>query len=40
MADIIRAVLSMRGYTISEKILTGTDYGSMTKRKYLKNKYQ
>jgi len=33
MADIIRAVLSMRGYKISEKILTGTNYGSMTKRK-------
>lgn len=33
MVDIIRAVLSMRGYSISEKILIGTEYGSMTKRK-------
>lgn len=33
MADIIRTVLSFRGYSISEKILKGADYGSMTKRK-------
>lgn len=33
MADIIRSVLSFRGYKVSETILTGTDYGSMTKRK-------
>lgn len=33
MADIVRAVLSFRGYSISEKILVGSDYGSMTKRK-------
>ncbi len=33
MMDIIRSVLVLRGYSISEKILKANEYGSMTKRK-------
>lgn len=33
MADIVRAVLQLRGYSISEAVLKANEYGSMTKRK-------